>query len=460
MLGYSPVFEPSLQEFTLRFYLQALVLTVLAVVFVSPVFAQGFSVESKSPPSVVGAGPFVSLEGRFSIALPAGTHGFRPLSVDTPVGRLTGNAYNWTMKEGRYTAGFVKGTHSMEDADSSTTILGTIRQNMTAFATSKNGKLISDRPVELEKHPGFELKLEFPDALFWQRVYIVSSRLFQIVLIVSPDQRPYEAEAVKVLDSFKILSETEVAAALKAEEAAAEPGALPQEPVAARDGSDAADDSLRGTVKTVFQEQEDLSGTWSVQGRIRNRMDYYNERGNLTKQADYDYKGNLGGIVVYGYIDGARVSKSKSIEREYNPPPIVIAAPPGAVQTKSDSRYSTKFTYRYDDKKRLIERNWIMSNGETSSRDVYKYSGNQREWLTYSREGSLSSRQVSIVDDKGNDVEETSFEPSDGSVQNKYSYTYEFDAKGNWIKCVTSKWVKKDGKFVPSYVTYRTITYY
>ncbi|HXI74508.1 MAG TPA: hypothetical protein VNG94_02910, partial [Pyrinomonadaceae bacterium] len=34
----------------------------------APLFAQGFSVENKSAPSVVGAGTFVSLEAKFTIA--------------------------------------------------------------------------------------------------------------------------------------------------------------------------------------------------------------------------------------------------------------------------------------------------------------------------------------------------------------------------------------------------------
>lgn len=46
--------------------------------------------------------------------------------------------------------------------------------------------------------------------------------------------------------------------------------------------------------------------------------------------------------------------------------------------------------------------------------------------------------------------------------ENKYTYTYEFDSQGNWIKRVKSEVVKKDGKMVsvPLSVTYRTVTYY
>lgn len=440
--------------------------SIVVVVFlgthVSTVFAQGFQVDSKTPPSVVGAGTFVSLEGRFSIALPHGKHGFRPLAVDSPAGKMTGDAYNWTMKEGSYTTGYVDAPQSLEDADSSARIFTAIRTSLAAWAESKNGKLVSDRQIELDKHPAIEVKLEFPDALLWQRCYVVSNRLFQIVLVVSTDQRPYEAAAVKVLDSFKILTVAEATAALKAKVAAAEPSPLPQEPVAARVGSDAADDGLLGEVKTVFDENEDLSGTWAVSGRKPSSMEYYNKGGNLTKSESYDYKGNLSEITVYGYIDGARVSEFKDIEQNYNPPPMVVATPSGAPKPKYDPRYSNKYTFRYDDRKRLIEKTWFLNTGEITVRDVYKYSGHQRETLVYSGDGSLSERLVSTFDDKGNKVEEAEFDTLDGPVRDKYSYAYEFDAKGNWTKRVTSKWVTKDGKssFVPQYVNYRTITYH
>jgi hypothetical protein len=194
-------------------------------------------------------------------------------------------------------------------------------------------------------------------------------------------------------------------------------------------------------------------------------MEYYNERENLTKRESYDYKGNLSDITVYGYLDGARVSSRKSIEHEYNPPPMMIASPSSEARPKSDPRYSNKFTFQYDDQKRLIEKSWLMNNGQLSIRYVYKYSGNpanQRDELVYSADGSLNQRYLSILDDKGNEVEQTSFETRDGSVRAKYSYVYEFDAQGNWIKRTTSKWTTEDGKssYAPAYVDYRTISYY
>jgi hypothetical protein len=159
------------------------------------------------------SGPFVSKEGRFSIALPAENNGVKPLAVDSPLGQLSGNAYEWKIKEGTYTVGFVDAPNSIEDAENSGRIFGSIRERMSAWATSKNGKVLSDKPVEIEKHPGLELKLDFPNALLWQRFYVVSNRLYQVILVLKADQRPGEAVAVKVLDSFKLLSEAKAPAA-------------------------------------------------------------------------------------------------------------------------------------------------------------------------------------------------------------------------------------------------------
>jgi hypothetical protein len=191
-------------------------------------------------------------------------------------------------------------------------------------------------------------------------------------------------------------------------------------------------------------------------------MQYYNEQGNFTKTVSYDYRGNPFDITVYGYLDGDRVSHSKSIQYEYNPPPMMMASVPGQPKTKYDPRYSYKYKYKYDDKGILSEEVLYGSNNEVVTRILYKIKGNQKEALYYSRDGSLNRKYSYTLDDKGNEIEEISYETKDGSIRYKYSYTYEFDAQGNWIKKATSKLVTKEGKskYEPYSVTYRTITYY
>ena len=435
--------------------------TLVLLTSARPIFAQGFSVENRAAPSVVDGGTFVSLEGRFSIALPQMKHGFSSTSIEIPAGRATGDFYTWKMKEGVYTVGFVDAPQSSNEAETSKALVAKARATTVTFADSNNGKL-TERSIALDKHPGTEIRVEFPTAVLIQRLYLVSRRLFQLIRVVKAEQHIFEGVAVNVLDSFKLLNEAEVKAALKAEAAKAEPSPLPQEPVAKRAGTDAVEEGLHGRVKTVLRESEDLSGTWAVGTRKPDSMEYYNERGNLTKRESYDWKGNLSDITVYGYLDGARVSDWKSISHEYNPPPMMISSGPGEAKPKFDPRYKYKFEFKYDDKGRLIEKTLINNAGGLGLRYVYKYSEKQREKLVYSADGSLNQHYLSVLDAQGNEIEWTIFEVKDGSVRSKHSYAYEFDAKGNWTKQTNSKWVTKGGRsyYEPQSVAYRTITYH
>jgi hypothetical protein len=108
----------------------------------------------------------------------------------------------------------------------------------------------------------------------------------------------------------------------------------------------------------------------------------------------------------------------------------------------------------------LTEETRFFSDGEILERSVYKYEGNQKEKLVYSENGSLVRRNLYILDDKGNVIEDTGF-TRDGSVYAKRSYTYEFDSNGNWIKRTSSgNGVSKRPGLEPPSVHLRTIIYY
>src|SRR5258705_4248767 len=365
------------------------------------------------------------------------------------------------MKEASFVIGYADAAQAVDNPDTAKQVLTSLREALKKLAAANNGVVGAEIQIELDNHPGIEQRVELFTGLIIQRTYLISHRLYQTVLVVNTTQRMYEAIAGGVLDTFKILNEADVTTRLAQEGAKTGPSPLPQQPVVQRLASDADEEGLHGRVQTVLTESQDLSGTWSVQTRKRNYLENYNEKGNRTRGESYDYKGNLSAITVYGYIDGSRVSYSKTIQHEYNPPPMIVSVSPGIVTRKSDSRYHYKFAFKYDDKKLLMEKTWFHSDGELWLRYVYKYTGNQREELVYSADGSLNQRYVSILDDKGNEVEETIFETRDGSIRSKESYAYEFDSNGNWTKRTSSKLVPQEGKptYVPDSVYYRTITY-
>ncbi|HZG54433.1 MAG TPA: hypothetical protein VEZ40_20195 [Pyrinomonadaceae bacterium] len=427
--------------------------------------AQGFKVESRnSPPpsSLKSSETFTSLEGRFTIALAQQISGFRGISFDTPKGKVTaGDSYSWKLDGAQFEVSYIDKNKTPNAAADGKEFLRIISEGVVAQAGSKNGTVLNNTDITLSGNPGREIRIEFPQFFVINRVYAVGDRIYQITAVHKKEPKLTESTN-EILESFKVLTPADVEAAMKQKVAAAMPSPLPQEPIAKRLKSDAEDEGLKGKVKTVFTESEDLSGTWSVQARKPASMDYYNEQGNLTKRESYDYKGNPSDITVYGYLDGDRVSDIGSIQREYNPPPMMIASTPGETKPKYDSRYSYKFKFKYDDNGRLIEKAWHMNNGEPWLRYVYHYRGNQKEKLVYSANGSLNQKYLYTLDDKGNEIAEVIYEPKDNSVRSKYIFSYEFDSKGNWTKRVSSKWGNKDGQegYQPYSVYYRTIKYY
>lgn len=421
--------------------------------------AQGFRVETNSPPATAGAETFTSLEGRFSISLPKQIHGYSPKSADTPEGHVEGSFFNWRTAEGDFLVGYVDRPEMVESL--SKKVLDSLHDSMLTGNDDKT-KLAGETDISIAGHPGREMKFERPDGLLILRVYLVRNRIYQALVVIPADKKAQESAAVKILASFKILSPADVEAEIQKRVEEATPGPLPQEPVAKKPKSDTEDEELKGKIKTVFEEDADLSGTWAVSKRKPTSMVYYNEKGNRTKSVLYDYRGNPFDINVYGYLDGERVSNSNSIQYEYDPPPMMAETPAGQSKPKRDTRYIYKYKYKYDDKGILREEQLYLNDGKPSLKYVYNYKDNQKEELVYEANGSLNQKYVSTLDDKRNEIEEIIYKATDNSVESKYSYAYEFDSQGNWVKKTASKWTKRDGKsqYMPYSVTYRTINYY
>ena len=446
-----------------------ILLIVLLLLFALQTFiaAQGPAVTTPSsparePPSVLTGGNFISLQGRFTVALPQQNNGFHELALPTPFGQAKGDAYRWQMKEASFVVGYANAEQPIESPEIAEKVFDALREDFRKIAVSNNGRVWKEKQIELGGHRGIEQRLDMFSGFMIQRTYLVSNRLYQILMVIRTTLRDYEGVAAKVLDSFRLLTESEVSAKLAEEIARAEPDPLPQQPVAARVSTDARDNGLRDRVKSVLEESQDLSGTWLIQTRKRESFETYNEQGNLTRRESYDNKGSLFFIAAFGYIDGYRVSKGRPVRRENDPPLRIVSTPSVAGAKQSDPPYQIRYESKYDDQKRLIESNWFRSNGDRFRRLVYHYTENQLEGLVYSEDGSLNQRYISKIDKQGDEIERTVYDPRDGAPGKTYAYTYEFDSRGNWTKRTTSNLVTKDGKSErePLSVRFRQITYF
>ncbi len=234
-----------------------------------------------------------------------------------------------------------------------------------------NAKLISESNLKLGENNGLKIEYELPAGnKGMRRFYLAGNRLYILTAIFTPNVSEAENLVSQAFDSFKIIIQSDIDEEIKRKIAAAEPKPLPQEPLAKKLKTDAGDAGLKGKVKKIVSESEDLSGTWAKQGRKMSSIEYYNEQYNLTRHESFDYKGNPFQISVWGYIDRARVSNSVMIRYEYDPPPMAIPVSPDRTEKpKSDNRYEYKHEYKYKNEK-LVEKRLYYNNGKPGNRAV------------------------------------------------------------------------------------------
>jgi hypothetical protein len=406
--------------------------------------------------SAIEAKRFVSLEGRFSISLPD-RPGSRRLAIPIPFGSAHGDLYQWSTNEGTFGIGYADSTRSLDDPETAKKFFDETTASFHKLAVANGGNIAVVKKITLDKYPGIEQRADLFTGSVIQRMYLVSRRVYETTVVIKNSQREHEKTAMAVLDSFKLLSDPEITEeALKAG-----PGPLPQTPEAPRAGSDANDEGLRGRVKSVRTEIQYVTESPFTKTADRVSFTTYNEKGNKLITESYDFRNNLSTIRVFGYLDGARVSAHKFIQRDYSPPVGRGGDGPSPSNRKKDPRYDQKFEFKYDDKNRLIERTQFLSNGDVLYRYVYKYDGNQKEELLYLDNSSQPRRSLYILDDKGNVIEDTDF-ARDDSIQSKTTYTYEFDSNGNWTRRTTTPNIQSERlrQLNPPSVHIRTITYF
>ncbi|HYL98306.1 MAG TPA: hypothetical protein VEZ90_05075, partial [Blastocatellia bacterium] len=252
---------------------------------------------------VPGFDGFTSFDGRFTIGLPTIVSAFRSLNLKLAVGPATGKSYLWQVKGVVYNVIYLDRPAGSDNSDPRKA-LDDFSAGLAAGLVHKGGHILSEENMSLADFPGREIRIEAPTHFFIARVYLVKNRAYQLTVGLPAKRSPgQQSSAIRVLDSFKIIAEEEVAAIRRKQIAEATPDPLPQEPAAPKLEPDTSDQGLKGKVKSLVVEEEDKSGTWEAQGRKRSRTYEFNPEGYLTRSATYDYKGNPDEFAAYGYLE-------------------------------------------------------------------------------------------------------------------------------------------------------------
>ncbi len=403
----------------------------------------GKPIERPSIKNGVNSRAYIEIDLRFSISLIEPTY-----------------SRDWLFKEGVVRISYAK----PEITGGKQNLREFTKLNNDALLSKVQGKATNEKYYETGDAYSSVTNFKFDDGKSGLRKFFLTDEVL-FILFAQYDNSTDTEYFAKAFETFKIVGEQEIRAELQRKFEEATPQALPQNPKLKDNHSDAKYENLKGKVMKIIEESENVSSDPTKVSRKPSQSLEYDKDGNLLKTVNYDYRGNPGSINVYGFIDGKRVSKYGFVKYPYNPPPP--APPPPLTNTppepKRDLRYSTAYEYKYVDGK-LVETFTYANNEKLLYRKVLSYKENQIEALQLSSNGKAYRKAISKVDQNGFVIKESSFDIIDDNPKEdrSFTYSYEFDTKGNWIKKVRSKEVIENGMTIltPVYVYYRTISYY
>lgn len=411
---------------------------------------------------------FVSILGRFGISMPAPHVDYRPFAeFKTSNGqKFSSSSYRWTLDSDQVVVSFGVGSVELEDPAQSANFLTMFRDDYAIKGVQ--GSVIGEKKTTLGGHPGLVFVVDSAAGRVMAWIYVVRNRFYLISLSLTEPTKT--EEHVKIVSTFRFLTRDQIEPRYKQLTAELTPDPLPETPPLKRPTSDAQDIGLKGKVKTVVTEGEKYEGAVLFNDPSKLSVDTYNENGNLTRRELYS--GDLPRAVrLYGYLKGDRVYKEV---RKF--PDLVMANPDpqkknivAKAKPPEQKLFTIKYKYNAD---QLMEIHVNSEDGKEYEKYLFKPKEKKVEY-TYDPGSALfgaplsfsKETLISLLDDKGNVVEDTLMTPT-GNVDydnrykaSKFKHSYEFDERGNWIKQTTVA-VISGKREVPNRVTYRKITYY
>ena len=169
----------------------------------------------------------------------------------------------------------------------------------------------------------------------------------------------------------------------------------------------------------------------------------YDANGNRTELAAYKPDGTINSTIRSTYdangkltseetlLANGAVDLNSSIKTDANGNKIEQQD----IRPGGNALFNYKYLYSYDEKGQLLEWLAYRGNGAFFFKYDFKYDdkGNKTEWIRRAAGGSVIGKVIYKYDAKNNLVEETEYD-KDGNIKATYTYSYNFDRKGNWTR--------------------------
>lgn len=204
--------------------------------------------------------------------------------------------------------------------------------------------------------------------------------------------------------------------------------------------TDAAVQGLKGKVQVVSESIFSAGKTKTLANR---NVFKYDDDGNRLELTSYGRDGKIMSNLKSTYVNG-NIVKEETILADGTVDVIAEIKTDSKgnrieeKQTKSNAvspLFNYTHYYKYDEKAQLLERTVLRGNGALMYKYMFKYddNGNRIEWIQIGPTNLMVGRVTYKFDDKNNLIEEQTFD-GNNTPKSTFTYTYEFDKKGNWTR--------------------------
>jgi hypothetical protein len=472
------------------------------------------------------ANEFRTVFGGFAVKLPEKYSEYKPASLNIANYKFPTRIYRWNFEHAIFSIGSGEGANDLEKPEYTKLFVEDLRNQYAEIPLKQNGVIIDEGAWSFEGHPGWQMVERHNGMVVNLRFFVIGTRFYTISVAVTDNLGVSETRQ-NILDSFRLLTAAELTEEKERLIRTFAPPPLPQQPAIKRPLSDAQEDNLQGAVKSVYVEEGKFLGRPQPITRYPRVREEFDQTGYLVSKIEYidflPYK-----AYSYGYVDGTRaylLSERPSlaeqavstgpktpqppqlfkVERKYNKNGLLEELKASAEKPKVEQVYSYREKagtreIAFSERSRFansVSPQWkstveLDKNGNpiTETRAEYARFAISTGGQLISTEKQVNSYSVvsdairgeTMISPNGTtrppSVAEVSKNPNmtqrviqsvdsgapTPATESMYSYTYEYDSHGNWIKRVQSLLKKADKSTaaltVPLTVTYRTITYY
>jgi len=173
-------------------------------------------------------------------------------------------------------------------------------------------------------------------------------------------------------------------------------------------------------------EYDYINGSPSTKG-YRFATTFYDKKGNVIKVVNYDSKDSITSVLKYSYDNNnnrTSYSRFKGNEKQltYNKSIRYDAKNNKIAESGFDGASVFNNTFTYDTNGKVLEIKYTTDK-TLSEKRTFKYSGTTTEMSIVSPSNVVLSREISILDNKNNVLEETKY--IQNNVAQKSNYTYD-----------------------------------